>query len=411
MHILFISNAFPRPNEPGTSQPWQMVTHWIKKNYRISVITNMRHYMSDYNLSQKSEFKFIKKIKEQGMIIYEVLTPRGRRKSIFRRIINYFSFSLLALFVGLKVKNIDIVYVRTPPPLINFFGWLLTRLKGNTPYVLEIADLHPESAVSFGLIKSKLFIVLWEKWERFFYNKADLIVGIVPRIKKKLIKKGIPSTKIITITNAYDPPEEESYSIPTEINDLFDKKLKSKFIIIYAGTMALKENLETAIEAARIIQKKGYKNINFVYVGEGDKKKKLKEMCKKMFINNCIFCNPVPRCCIHNILARADVAFYCLYKDPFQGYTLPNKFFEYLGNGKAIIYAGTGDVAEIINDVKCGIVVPPEDPKAFAKAVIYLYTHKEEAKKMGLHGREYVLTHFNRERILEKLNKRLSKLI
>ena len=201
MHILFISNAFPRPNEPGNSQPWQMAIHWIRKHYKVSVITNIRHYMTDRKLTKKP--KLVKRIKEKkGMDIYEILTPAGRRRSIFRRIINYFSFGILAFFVGLRVKSVDIVYVRTPPPIINFFGWFLTRLKGNIPYVLEIADLHPESAVSLGLTKSKLLITLWEKWENFFQNKADLIVAIVPRIKKILIEKGIPSSKIIVTTKA-----------------------------------------------------------------------------------------------------------------------------------------------------------------------------------------------------------------
>jgi len=355
------------------------------------------------------EKPLINKIEENGMRIIEVATPAKRRVSMYRRILNYLSFTLMTLFAGIRVKKVDLIYVRTPPILVNLTGWLLAQFKG-CRYVLEIADLHPDESIALGLIKSPFIIRLWERWENFFRNRADLIVAVVPGIKRLLMEKGFDGEKIVVVTNAYDAQDMASY--PANIPELKEtlEKLSGKFLVMYTGSMGKAMALEPTLEAAKLLQNKQF-NVHFLYIGDGDKRKKLIEICHKQGIQNCTFLDPVPRTSISYLLSRANVVFLSFYSSPFHGYNLPNKIFEYLGSGKPIIYAGSGDVADIIDTAHCGIVVPPEDPKAFAKAVIYLYTHKEEAKKMGLHGREYVLTHFNRERILEKLNKRLSKLI
>ncbi len=51
----------------------------------------------------------------------------------------------------------------------------------------------------------------------------------------------------------------------------------------------------------------------------------------------------------------------------------------------------------------CGLCVDPLDPKVIAQAVEYLLTHREEALRMGEHGRRAVEEKYNWEKEGEKL--------
>lgn len=68
----------------------------------------------------------------------------------------------------------------------------------------------------------------------------------------------------------------------------------------------------------------------------------------------------------------------------------PLKVFETLACGVPVIVTDFPGQANLVRMGECGIVIPPEDPQALAKAVAYLYHHPEERAAMGKRGRELV---------------------
>ena len=58
---------------------------------------------------------------------------------------------------------------------------------------------------------------------------------------------------------------------------------------------------------------------------------------------------------------------------------------------------------EIVEGNRCGITVDPLDPKAIARAIEYLLTHPEEARRMGENGRRAVEEKYNWGKEAEKL--------
>lgn len=68
----------------------------------------------------------------------------------------------------------------------------------------------------------------------------------------------------------------------------------------------------------------------------------------------------------------------------------PLKVFETLACAVPVIVTDFPGQADIVREGECGLVIPPEDPKALAQAVAYIYSHVEERVTMGRHGRELV---------------------
>jgi glycosyltransferase involved in cell wall biosynthesis len=97
--------------------------------------------------------------------------------------------------------------------------------------------------------------------------------------------------------------------------------------------------------------------------------------------------------------------------DPNNLQAAPNKLFEYMCAGIPVIASDFPSFREIIEDVKCGILVDPLDPQAIARAIEYVFNNAEEAEQMGLRGREAVRNCYNWPSQERKLINLYSKLL
>lgn len=84
--------------------------------------------------------------------------------------------------------------------------------------------------------------------------------------------------------------------------------------------------------------------------------------------------------------------------------TLGNtKIFEEMMMGLPVICTDFDLWCEFVDRYECGICVNPTDVGAITKAIEYLFTHPEEAKKMGENGRHAVREEFNWDTQAKKL--------
>jgi glycosyltransferase involved in cell wall biosynthesis len=72
---------------------------------------------------------------------------------------------------------------------------------------------------------------------------------------------------------------------------------------------------------------------------------------------------------------------------------------EAMAAGKPVVASRIPSLTEIVVDAKTGFLVEPDNPKAFADAIAWLFAHPEQAREMGKHGQERVNAHFTVERM------------
>ncbi len=75
----------------------------------------------------------------------------------------------------------------------------------------------------------------------------------------------------------------------------------------------------------------------------------------------------------------------------------PVKMFEFMAAGLPVIASREGESAAFIEEAKCGLLVDPMDIKAIADAIVWLFTHPDEAEAMGKRGQELVMQTYNWE--------------
>jgi glycosyltransferase involved in cell wall biosynthesis len=94
------------------------------------------------------------------------------------------------------------------------------------------------------------------------------------------------------------------------------------------------------------------------------------------------------------MFARARAGLVVLHPAPNHVNGRPNKLFEYMSAGLAVIASHFPLWREIVEDARCGICVDPLDASAIAGAMRRL-ADGDEAAEMGRRGREAVQSRFN----------------
>lgn len=105
------------------------------------------------------------------------------------------------------------------------------------------------------------------------------------------------------------------------------------------------------------------------------------------------------------VLAAADACIAIL--KPLEAYktTYPNKVFDYMAAGRAVVLAIDGVIRRVVEEAGAGIAVPPGDPRAMAEAILRLAENKELTKQMGTAGRRCIEENFRRDQMAWRMMK------
>jgi glycosyltransferase involved in cell wall biosynthesis len=110
-------------------------------------------------------------------------------------------------------------------------------------------------------------------------------------------------------------------------------------------------------------------------------------------------------------LAAADACVAILKPIELYKTTYPNKVFDYMAAGRPVILAIDGVIRAVVEDAQAGIFVTPGDAAEMADAIRTLAADPALGRKMGLAGRQYIETKFNRSDIAAVFGKLLDEVM
>ncbi len=384
MRILMLTQWFyPEPFFKGLPFAKEL----IRRGNDVEVLTGFPNYPGG-KIYNGYHLRLWQREKVDGVTVNRVYLYPSHDESGIRRIINYLSFALSAVFLGSwLVRKPDVVYVYNLVTL----AWAATFLRWiyGCKIIYDVQDLWPESVVSSGMLKNRLVLGLLHRWCLWAYKTADQIVVLSPGFKQNLQRRGIPEDKIEVIYNWCDTDS----TLPERSGDQLAKELGlvDSFNVMFAGTMGVMQGLETVLEAARICAEE-LPNIRFIFVGDGIDKKRLFDKSKETGLTNVIFVPRQPMSKMGEFFAFADTLLVHLKNDDLFRITIPSKTQAYLAAGRPVIMAVSGDAADLIEMTNAGYACVSEDPDAIVSCIKKLCAlSSEERVCMGKRGKDFYI--------------------
>lgn len=371
----------------------------VKRGHQVRVVTAMPNY-PQRRIYDEYQGKFYLTEERNGVTIdRSYVRIKGPNPSLLDRLLLDGSFMVTSFPLAFKGGRPDVMLSTSPPlPIcvpVALCGWLR-----RVPVVLNIQDIVSEAGSRVGLLKkSGLLSRAVDALEKFAYRTAQRVSVIDDGFKPKLVSQGVPESKIVTIANWVDVKFIQPWPQDRENQFRRDNQLNGKFVVLYAGNIALTQGLETAIQAAAQLQQ--IREIAFVIVGEKSALGKLQEFCSTHKADNVKLLPFQPREKLPEMLGAADVGL-VLQKERVTDFNLPSKIPVLLASGKAILASvpARGTAAKAIKNSGGGVVVAPEDHQALADQIEKLYRDRALVKKLGSQGRNYAMTHYSFEQAL-----------
>ncbi len=395
MHILLIHQSFAGLDEVGGTRHIEMARYLVQRGHRVTVIASTVNYLTGQSRAGRRRLVQTQAA-EPGITILRAYTYPAFHRSFVHRFFSFISFMVTSFLAGLRVRQVDLVWGSSPPIFQGVTAWLLARLKG-APFLFEIRDLWPEFPIAVGVLRNKTLIALSRWLERFLYRRADRVIVNSPGFIQHVTSRG--ARQVTLVPNGADPDMFD----PTLDGTAFRAAhgLEGKFVVLYAGAHGVSNDLGIVVSAADLLR--GEPAVQFVFIGDGKEKAKLVERANALGLNNITFLPSIPKQQIPEALAAADACLAILKPLEMYKTTYPNKVFDYMAAARPVLLAIDGVVREVVAAAGCGIFAQPGDAQAMAAAVRALAADPAAARRMGLDGRAYVIRHFHRSALTQKL--------
>ncbi len=363
----------------------------IKSGYEPTIFcANTRHNRED--IVKIHEGKYSRMIAENIPFVF-IKTVRysgNGRQRIKNMLVFAWNLTAIAKEYARIYGKPDLILASSVHPLTLVAGIKIARRFG-VPCICEVRDLWPESLVAYGFLKQNSVIAkILYRAEKWIYKNADSIVMTWEGGKEYICDQGwdkeIDLNKVKHINNGVSV---EAFDRNSQENIITDPDLDNPDFknIVYAGSIRKVNNIGILLDAAKIIQEQGHRQIRFLIYGSGDEKARLERRCRDESITNVIFKGWIEKRFVPSVLKKAYVNVLHNSSTSLDKYgQSQNKLFEYLAAGRCIVQTfSTG--YSILNKYDCGICVPVQNAEEIAKALIKACHDENYNRIMGENAR------------------------
>jgi glycosyltransferase involved in cell wall biosynthesis len=391
MHILLVHQAFAALGEPGGTRHAELANYLAQRGHKVTIIASPVSYLTGSTPPSGYSSSL-----ENKVVIHRAYTYPALHKSFVHRVFSFFSFMVSSFAIGLRVKEVDLVWGTSPPIFQGLTAWALARLN-RAIFLFEVRDLWPAFAIGVGVLRNPILIRLSEWLERFLYRHADLVLVNSPGFSEHVQASG--AHRVELVPNGADPRMFDPQADGVDFRKAHG--LQHGFIALYAGAHGMSNDLGVVLAAADLLQDRP--EISFVFLGDGKDKPALQTKALEMNLKNVHFLSPVAKASMGAALAAANACVAILKPISLYATVYPNKVFDYMAAGRPVLLAIDGVIRTVVEDAQAGIFIPPGDPQALAQAVRWLADHPQEAQEMGRNGRRVVEGKFDRAMWAERL--------
>ncbi len=337
-----------------------------------------------------------------GVMIKRLGGLFSSRAPIIFRALDQLYVALKFLATALLKARPDVVVTYSPPLPLALTAALL-RLTRGIPFVLNLHDLYPRTAIELGVLKNRFLIMSARLLESIAYRFAACFSVPAPGSAAYLInERKIPKDRVSLIYNWINT--DQVVPGPLENSLRQEHGLSHKFILSYGGVMGYAQDFSSILACARELQADS--QLVFVLVGEGTLLSRWKHEAREL--RNVIFLPSMQRDAYATLLQASDVCLVPLSKS-LNSPAIPGKLQSIMAARRPAlgIVPENSDAAWMIRESGCGLVVEPDDKDALLSAIQSLRQDAAHRSQLATAGYDFAMANFKRDCAAERFEKLL----
>ncbi len=300
------------------------------------------------------------------------------------RLLSYSSFYGFATWHAFRIPRPDLVVTLTTPPLLSLLGTLMKKMRRARHFSWEM-DLYPDVAADLKVFRHSSWLV------RFVGTVADYarqncdgIVALGNCMRERLITRGVPPEKIFIAENWAD--SNLIHPSPALRSD--------RFTVLYSGNLGLAHDLDTI--CAAMDQLKDDTQFQFIFVGEGPRRKTLEQFCQTQQIHNVCFFPPRRLDELSQSLGACHIGLVTQHHNCL-GSVVPSKIYGLMAAGRSTLFIGPQEAtpSQLLHRFQCGWQVDCGDSEKVVALLRRLAATPELVAQAGLRARRAFLAHYD----------------
>jgi colanic acid biosynthesis glycosyl transferase WcaI len=405
MKRLIFLNRFFHPDHSATSQILSdLAFHMSAAGADVHVITSRQLYDSPRARLPRQEVV-------RGVKVHRVATTTFGRAALSGRALDYASYyGSMWRCARSHTRRGDILIAKTDPPLTSIFAVQVAATR-HAHLLNWLQDIYPELAAGTGVpfMQGPVGQTL-ARLRNFSLTRAAANVVVGQRMAEHVQSLGAAPKRIHVIPNWTD--DEQIRPLRHDENPLRTNwGLQEKFVIGYAGNLGRAHEFDTLLAAAELLRNDP--RLVFLFVGGGHQFERLARAVKERGLNASFRFVPYqPQSLLKNSLNVADVHLVSL-RPELEGLIVPSKFYGIAAAGRPVvsITATNGEIARIVREHECGIVIEPGNGQRLAEELMLLSQNPIRVAEMGGRARAMLEACFTRRQALARWQDLLTGLL
>lgn len=292
------------------------------------------------------------------------------------------------------LRTCDYLYVGYPGHFDVVMAYPIAKLLGKKIVFNPLVVFYTGFVNDQGILQEgSLLANILKFGEKLIYGMTDIVIADTKLQEKHLHNLfGVPYKKMRTLAIGAD---DEIYKYSPKV------KLTKEFNVVYYGLYSPLHGVEYILDAAEKCLKD--KSIKFVMVGKGNTYENCVKEAKKRKLTNVIFYPEMTEVDAFETLASGDVFLGFLQKHPTVDRVIPNKVYQGLALGKAVVSAESPVMKEVFTHKENVYLCNVADGQSLADAILELKNNPKLTKKIASHGYKLFIEKFTPKSIGQEL--------
>jgi glycosyltransferase involved in cell wall biosynthesis len=234
-------------------------------------------------------------------------------------------------------------------------------------------------AYHHGYVTTDTKMLLYNQLDRWSLQKPAHLVTVCGPFREQLESRGIPSNRITVRHNAIKP----FVTPPAEDVDAVRRSIPcpvSTPLMLMVSRLSHEKGHVDLLEALAILKRSGTRR-HTVIVGEGYERGAIERARERLGLQDDVTLAG------HKDDVRPYFAIANLYLMPSHSEGSPNSLLEAMAAGVPCVASSVGGVPEIMTNERTGLLTPPSNPEALAKAIGRLLTDPALAASLADNAR------------------------